>query len=98
MARTKTLQAVAGLVSHFTVLCCLTYPLVTLWRFDLLHPDNKYELDWMIWYILPWDLISLWAWGVAAYRDPGFVTAEHFLPLPEKMDKVDKATLERIAS
>ena len=66
--------------------------------FDLLNPDNKYELDWMIWYILPWDIISLWAWGVAAYCDPGFVTAEHFMPLPEKMDKVDKATLERIAS
>jgi hypothetical protein len=63
-----------------------------------LNPENKNELNWMIWYILPWDILSLWAWAVAAYRDPGFVVAEHFLPLPEKMDKVDKATLERIAS
>jgi hypothetical protein len=81
------------MISWSTVLGCFTYPFVIIWRFDLLAPENKYELDWMLWYILPWDLLTIWSWVIAAWCDPGYVEPEHFLPLPEKMDKIDKATL-----
>lgn len=85
-------------ISHVTILGCLTYPFVITWRFDLLLPENKFEFDFMLWYIMPLNLLAMWCWAIASYRDPGFVSAESYLPLPEKMDKIDKKTLERLAN
>jgi hypothetical protein len=45
---------------------------------------------------MPWNLVALITWLIAAFTDPGYVKAEDYLPLPENMDKVDKATLKRL--
>ena len=96
--KSVALRCFGTVIAYFAVVCCIAYPFAIIKRYDLLNPDRKEELNFMLYIILPWDFMSLWCWFVAALRDPGFVTAEHYLPLPEKMDKVDKATLERVAN
>lgn len=97
MAKSLPIRIINTLSGHFSFVCCVIYPFVMHWRYDILNPNNKAEYEWFLYYIMPFDVIAVICWFIAAYSDPGYVTAEHFLPLPDKMDNVDKATLDRLA-